>query len=100
MNTEQFLQRVFALSRRTPDPAVTEPPFGLETAVLAHWRDSVRQGHANGGLLRGLRWAALLACIIALLAGAVESDELLAFQNRFDPEARVADSAVASYQYE
>ncbi len=100
MNTERFLERVFALARRTPEPDVIELPFGLETAVLAHWHDAVKHRVANGGLLRGLRWAALLACIIALVAGALESDELIAFKYRFDPELRVADSAVASYNYE
>ncbi|MEO5717571.1 MAG: hypothetical protein ABIR29_03255 [Chthoniobacterales bacterium] len=100
MNTEKLLDRVFALSRRTPDPQVIEPPFGLETAVLAHWRDAVRQRSANGSLLRGLRWGALLACVIAFFAVVVESNELVAFKLRFDPESRVADSAVASFDYE
>ncbi|HEY3663132.1 MAG TPA: hypothetical protein VGL24_08270 [Chthoniobacterales bacterium] len=100
MNMEQFLHRVFALARRSPDPDVSGLPFGLETTVLAHWRDAVRQGPVNGGLLRGLRWGALLACVIALLVSALASDELIAFKDRFDPEARVADSAVASYDYD
>jgi hypothetical protein len=52
-------------------------------------------------LLRGLRWAALLACAVALLVGALAGDELAAFNDRFDPETRVADSAiVAGYGYE
>ncbi len=100
MNTEKLLQRVFALCRRTPDLEVIPVPFGLETAVLAHWRDALRQRTANGGLLGGLRWGALLACLIALFVGVIESDELVVFKYRFDPEARVADSAVASYDYE
>ena len=55
----------------------------------------------NGGLLRGLRWAAIVACAAALLAGLVQNDELSAFSNRFDPEARVADSAIsAGFGYE
>ncbi|MEO7723452.1 MAG: hypothetical protein ABIU29_02000 [Chthoniobacterales bacterium] len=100
MNTNRLLDRIFTLARRAPDPDVIELPFGLETAVLAHWRDAGRHRASNGGLLRGLRWAALLACIIALVAGALEADELIVFKYRFDPEVRVADSAVASYNYE
>jgi hypothetical protein len=48
-----------------------------------------------------LRWAALVACAVALLTAALQSDELAAFNQRFDPVARVADSAiVAGYDYE
>lgn len=99
-NPDTFLDRIFALARRAPAPNEPEMPFGLETAIVAQWRARATFS-ANGNLLRGLRWAALLACAIALLAGAVESDQLTAFRNRFDPEARVADSAiVAGYGYE
>lgn len=101
MDTEQFLNRIFSLSRRTPNRELIEMPFGLETAVLAHWRAAVSQRAASSGLLRGLRWAALLACAVALLVGALASDELAAFNDRFDPETQVADSAiVAGYGYE
>lgn len=99
MNTAHFLQRIFALARRTPDRSEIDLPFGLETAVLAQWKAAVQHRVANGGLLRVLRWGALVACAVAVIV-AVESDELIAFKNRFDPEARVADSAVASYDYE
>lgn len=99
-NPDPFIDRIFTLARRASGAETTDVPFGLETAVVAHWR-------ARGGrptqvnLLGGLRWAALLACAIALLAGALENDQLAAFSSRFDPEARVADSAiVAGYDYE
>jgi hypothetical protein len=98
-NSDIFLDRIFALARRAPLPNDSELPFGLETAVVAQWRAAGRSAHGN--LLGGLRWAALFACAIALLAGALERDQLTAFRNRFDPEARVADSAiVAGYGYE
>jgi hypothetical protein len=95
---DHFLSQLFSLARQAPAREATEIPFGMETAVLAHWRSTSRQ---NGGLLRGLRWAALIACVAALLAGALDNDQFTAFQSRFDPEARVADSAIAAgYGYE
>ncbi len=102
MDANRLLQSLFALARRTPPPNERlEIPFGLETAVLAHWREARAQRPNNTGLLTGLRWAALFACAIALLAGALEGDELSAFNHRNDPETRVADSAiVAGYGYE
>ena len=101
MNTERLLDRIFRLARRAPVPAMPEPGFGLETAVLAHWHEAVAQRSTNGGLLRGLRWAALAACAIALLTAALKSDELVAFNHRSDPVTRVADSAiVVAYGYE
>ena len=101
MNTDQLLDRLFRLARHAPARAVAETSYGLETAVLAHWREAVGHRSANAGLLRGLRWSALAACAVALLTASLKSDELAAFNERFDPVARVADSAiVAGYDYE
>lgn len=101
MKTEQFLDRTFRLARRVPAPIEHEPAYGLETSVLASWREATAKRSTGGGLLPGLRWAALAACAIALLTAALKSDELTAFQNRSDPVSRVADSAFAvSYGYE
>ncbi len=101
MNANQLLNRIFSLSRRVPDSRPNEMPFGLETAVLAHWRAASARGSASAGLLRGLRWAALVACAVAILTAVLESDQLAAFKNRSDPATRVADSALsASYGYE
>ncbi len=94
MNRDQFLTRIYALARRAPAPESAEIPFGMETAVLAHWRAGVDRSSA--GLLRALRWAALAACMIALAAGAWQNDELSALGRSFDPTARVADSALVS----
>jgi hypothetical protein len=99
-NTDQFLNRIFKISRRNPDPIPSELPFGLETAVLAHWRASSR-GRANGGTVRAMRWAALVACAVALLSAICQRDELAQFSRRSDPQTRIADSALAAgFDYE
>ena len=101
MNPERLLDRIFRLARRVPAPATAGTSFGLETAVLAHWREAAGRRAASAGLLRGLRWAALAACLIALFTAALESDELAAFRHRSDPVTRVADSAIFSgYGYD
>jgi hypothetical protein len=101
MNTEQFLNRIIRLARRTPARSTPSPAYGLETAVLAHWREATAHRTANGTLLRGLRWATLAAFAVALFTAALKSDELAAFNHRTDPVTRVADSAIAAgYGYE
>lgn len=101
MNRDKLLIGLFSLARRAPARGIPPVPFGLETAVLAHWRAASSVRAEGAGMLRGLRWAALLACAFALLISALDSDELSAFRNRFEPESRVADSAiVAGYGYE
>jgi hypothetical protein len=101
MNPAQLLDRIFSLSRRAPDAPQPAMPYGLETVVLAHWREAIARRSMNLGLLRGLRWAALTACTVAFVVGVLKSDELASFTNRYDPETRLADSAiVAGYDYE
>lgn len=101
MNARQLLNHIFFLSRRVPESPPNEMPFGLETAVLAHWREAFAQRSASVGLLRGLRWAALVACVVALLTAVLENDQLAAFRDRSDTARRIADSALsASYGYE
>jgi hypothetical protein len=96
-NSERILDRIFALARRSSLGETPDVPFGLETAVLAHWKRAKLRAE-NSGLLPAMRWAALAACATALLVSALRSDELAAFRNRFDPETRVAESAlVAGY---
>lgn len=94
MTRDQFLHRIYALARRAPVGEIGEIPFGMETAVLAHWRAATER--TSRGLLRGLRWATLIACIIATLVGALQNEEVSAFRNSFDPTARVAESALVS----
>jgi hypothetical protein len=48
-----------------------------------------------------LRWAAIMSCAIALLAGLLQRDQLAALSQRDEPEVRLANSAVAvGYDYE
>ncbi len=96
MNTNQFVDRLFSLARRAPAPEDSAAPFGLETVVLAHWREARAQRSSDSGILRGLRWAALLACSVAFLAGALSREELTAFSNGYDPEKNLADSAIST----
>jgi len=101
MNADRLLDRIIRLARRAPVLPTPDPAYGLETAVLAHWREAAAHRSANGTLLRGLRWAALAAFAVALLTAALKSDELAAFNHRSDPVTRVADSAIAAgYGYE
>jgi hypothetical protein len=102
MNPDQLLQRIFSLSRRSPlAKEKTDLPYGLETSVLAHWRDVRTHPTPNSFLLRGLGWAAIMACAIALLAGVLERDQVAALTQRDEPEVRLADSAIAvGYDYE
>jgi hypothetical protein len=71
-----------------------EPPFGMETAVLAHWRASLQSRTGNGGLLRRLRWAALLACTIAISSAALSHEELAEVSHLFAAETHIGDSAL------
>jgi hypothetical protein len=96
MNINQFVDRLWSLARRAPALAEGAAPFGLETAVLAHWREARAQRLSDSVILRGLRWAALLACAVAVLAGALDRDELTAFGSGYDPERNLADSAISA----
>jgi len=99
MNPNQLLNRVFSLARLVSDSSPNDMPLGLETAVLAHWREARRSTRA--GLLRGLRWAALAACTIAVVTATVEGKQIAAFRSRYDPATQIADSALrAGYGYE
>lgn len=101
MNSNELLQRLFDLARHAPEAGTSEVPYGLETAVLAHWREAIVERSEGGGLLCSFRWAALTACGIAVLAAFLGSAELTAFSQRNDAESRLADSAIAAgYDYE
>lgn len=90
---DRTLTRVFVMARRTSEPDPAELPFGLETAVLAHWED-FRSPQVVPNILLKLRWAAILACAAALIGIAWERDELLQLSIRLDNETRIADSAL------
>ena len=92
-NPERLLDRIFSLARRGRDPVPSEPPFGMQTAVIAHWNAS-RDQYGTAMWLAKLRWAALVACSLALLTAVVRREELTGLSRRFDPETRIVDSTI------
>ena len=92
--TEQLLHQAFALARRAPDPVPSELPFGMETAVLAQWRSSRPPSRIDVGMLRVFRWAAILACVVAVAGGAWKREDIIHISRRLDPETRIVDSAL------
>jgi hypothetical protein len=92
--TEQLLDQAFALARRARDPVPSEVPFGMETAVLAHWRNLLASSKIDAGMLRVFRWGAILACAVAVAGGAWKLEEIAQISQRLDPETRIVDSAL------
>jgi hypothetical protein len=92
--TEQLLDHAFSLARRADDPASSELPFGMETAVLAEWRSSRASSQIDIGLLRVFRWAAILACVVAVAGGAWKLEDIAQIAQRLNPESRIVDSAL------
>ncbi len=90
---EELLNRVFTLVRRGSHSVPSEPPFGMQTAVIAHWNAS-REEHGTATWLLRLRWAALVACGLALLTGVLRREELTGLSSRFDPETRIVESTI------
>jgi hypothetical protein len=91
--SEQLLSRVFMLARHHREPAPSEPSFGVETAVLTQWRISRTPSKESGGILPVFRWAAIVACLFALLSGMWKRGEIAQLSHRFDPETSVVNSA-------
>jgi hypothetical protein len=91
---DQLLNRAFSLARRGRETIPLELPFGLETAVLAEWRASRSHSSVLTSAVPTLRWAAILACILALLCGAWKRDEFARIYHRSDPEISIPDSAL------
>jgi hypothetical protein len=92
--TEQLLNDAFALARRARDPIPSELPFGMETAVLVHWRSSRASATSDVGMLRVFRWAAILACVVAVAGGAWKREDIAQISQRLDPETRIVNSAL------
>jgi hypothetical protein len=92
--TDQLLDHAFTLARRARDPVPSELPFGMETAILAQWRDTSASSKIDIGTLRVFRWAAILACVVAVAGGAWKSDEIAQISQRLDPETKIIDSAL------
>ena len=84
--TEQLLDHAFTLARRARDPVSSGLPFGMETAVLAHWRNSCASSKIDTGMLRVFRWAAILACVVAVASGVWKSEDIAQISQRLDPE--------------
>lgn len=92
--TEQLLDHAFTLARRARDPAPSELPFGMETAILAQWRNSCASSKIDIGILRVFRWAAILACVVAVAGGIWTSEDIAQIPQRLDPETKIVDSAL------
>lgn len=92
-DSEGLLSKAFALARRRRDVVQPGLPFGLETAVLTEWRTA--RAKIDIGMLPVFRWAAILACVFALLSGTWKRDLLMQLSNRLDPEIAVLKSAFA-----
>jgi hypothetical protein len=92
--TEQLLNRAFALARRARDPVSSELPFGMETAVLAQWRSSRASSKIDIGMVRVFRWAAILACAVAVAGGGWKREDIAQTWQRLDPETRIVNSAL------
>jgi hypothetical protein len=91
---EQLLDHAFALARRARDPVPSELPFGVETAVLAQWQSSRGSSKIDMGMLAVFRWAAILACVIAVAGAAWKYEDIAHISQRLDPETRIVDSAL------
>jgi hypothetical protein len=92
--TEQLLDHAFALARRAHDPASSELPFGMETAVLAEWRSSRASSKIDIGMLPVFRWAAILACVVAVAGAVWQRADIAQISQRLDPETRIVDSVL------
>lgn len=94
MKPEALLAHIFSLVRRAPEPPRDELPFGLETAVLAHWRAARAQMTPAFRLLPRLRWAALVACAIAAFSVAWSREEFAEIAHLSFSESHIAESAM------
>ncbi|SRR6266478_4544470 len=92
--TKQLLDHAFALARRAREPVPSELPLGMETAVLAQWRSSRGSSKIDVGMLPVFRWAAILACVVAVMGGAWKREDIAEISQRLDPETRIVDSAL------
>jgi hypothetical protein len=91
---DQLLNRAFSLAHRGREPIPLELPFGLETAVLAEWRASRSHSSVLTNAAPTLRWAAIVACTLALLCSAWKHNQIAQIFPRSDPETSIADSAL------
>jgi hypothetical protein len=91
---EQLLDQVFSLARRARDPIPSELPFGMDTAVLAEWRSFLASSTSDIGMLRVFRWAAIMACVIAVAGATLKREDIEIISQHLDPETRIVNSAL------
>jgi hypothetical protein len=84
------LDRLLKAAAQAPKAAAGNPPFGLETRVLAHWRASSR--NENGDFL--VLWFRRIAICAGILAVASLAWGYHNFSQRSSAEM-VADSAMS-----
>jgi len=92
------LNRLFRAAQNAPAPEIAPPPFGLETRVLAAWREA-RQAPAafwdTAVLTRGLILAGVIAAVSFLPALSTHT----ASTSTIADEVQVADSGVDADAY-
>lgn len=92
---EQLLDHALALARHARDRVPSELPFGMETAVLAHWRNSRADSNSDIGLLRIFRWSAIVACVLAMAGGVWMGGEIARMSRPLDPTT-IVDYAITA----
>lgn len=92
------LNRLFRAAAQVPDCTAAEPPPGLETRVLAHWRAALREEESGDLLWTALfRRALLLAGGVVLASLLVNLEALSRYPEAVGPQAAeisLADSAL------
>jgi hypothetical protein len=61
-------ERLVRSANRSPKAESVEPPFGLETRIIANWRSTASNG--TQFVIAWLRGAAALSVVLAMLAAA------------------------------
>jgi hypothetical protein len=92
------LNRLFRAAQNAPSPDVAPPPFGLETRVLAAWREARKAPVAfwdTAVLTRGLIIAGIIATVSFLPALGTHT----ASTSTIADEVQVADSGVDADAY-
>ncbi|HEY4281432.1 MAG TPA: hypothetical protein VGM62_00095 [Chthoniobacterales bacterium] len=89
-DSERLLDKALTLAQGRPDPIPAELPFGMETAILAQWRNA--RAAKFTGMIPIFRWAAMIAIVLAMLSGAWNRDVFVQIADRFNPETSIVNS--------
>lgn len=96
--TDRQLNRLFKAASQAPKPGAEEPPFGLETRVMAEWRASLRS--ENGDFfVAWFRKAAIGACLLAVVSLAWNFHDLTSGEKGISDELAIADSSMQQGMY-